>query len=131
MSADVNRALAIRFHACDINDYCNLMSSDFIGHDAMGHSWNRDFQVAGLVADLEAFSGLRDRIDDLLVDGERVAVRFTRSGLFVRKFESFAPTNREVNFDVLEILHIRDGLIAEAWCYNDDSTVARTLSGET
>jgi predicted ester cyclase len=131
MSTEQNRRIAERFHACDADDYAELMSPDFKGHDAMGHTWDREFGVAGLRSDLEAFSGLHDDVHDLIVEGDKVAVGFTRSGLFTAKFESFEPTHKHVKFDVMEILHIRDGQIREGWFYNDDGTVARALKGET
>jgi predicted ester cyclase len=131
MTVDHIRSLAQRYHACDPNDYADLITEDFEGHDGMGHTWKKKFQVDGLLADLQSFAGLHDVIHDTIVEGGKVAVRFTRSGTFVRKFEEYEPTNGSVNFDVIEILAFRDGKICEGWFYNDDSTVARTLRGET
>lgn len=130
MSIEKNKDIARRFHACDPDDYAALMSEDFVGHDAMGHDWDREFQIAGLQADLEAFTGLHDDIHDIVAEEGKVAVRFTRVGVFVAKFESFEPTNSEVCFDVMELMHLRDGKIVEVWDYNDDAKVARTLRGE-
>jgi predicted ester cyclase len=130
VSTEESKALAMRFHACDLGDYGNLLSEDFQGHDGMGHTWGRGFQIAGLVADLQSFSGFHDVIHDVVAEEGKVALRFTRSGRFVAKFENFEPTQQECSFEGLEILHVRDGKIVEAWDYNDDETVARTLRGE-
>jgi hypothetical protein len=63
------------------------MSEDFSGHDSLGHTWDREFQVAGLKADIESFTGLHDTIHDLVAADDVVAIRFTRSGVFEAKFE--------------------------------------------
>ena len=106
------------------------MSESFAGHDLLGHDWDREFQVAGLVDDLAAFEGLHDTIHDLVAEGDTVAVRFTRSGVFTSRYQDFEPTQAEVRFPVMEMMKIRDGRIVELWDYNDDSQVIRILRGE-
>lgn len=130
MSLDENRALARRFHSCSLDGYQELMSDDFAGHDILGHTWDRAFQVSGLAEDLASFEGLHDTIHDLVADGDRVAVRFTRSGVFTARYQIHEPTHREVHFAVMEILRVSRGRIAEAWDYNDDGQVIRILRGE-
>jgi predicted ester cyclase len=130
MSPDENKDLARRFHSCDLDGYRELMSDDFVGHDILGHTWDREFQVKGLEEDLASFEGLHDSIHDIVADEDRIAVRFTRSGVFSTRYQIYEPTNREVSFPVMEFLHISHGKIAEVWDYNDDGHVMRILRGE-
>ena len=134
MSIEENKALARRFHSCKLDGYRELMSKSFIGHDHLGHSWDRVSQVAGLEADISAFADLQDSIHDIIAEGDKVAVRFTRSGVFNSGYENehsaFDPTFDEVFFPVMELLRISEGLIMEGWFYNDDGQTERTLSGK-
>ena len=125
-----NIEIARRFHECILDGYGSLMSEDFTGHDILGHDWDREFQIRGLEEDIAAFDNLHDTIHDIFAEGDKVAVRFTRSGVFNHKFEKYEPTHREVNFEVMEIIHISNGKIVEIWCYNDDGQVDRILKGE-
>ena len=128
-SAD-NLEIARNFHSCVLDGYESLMSEDFIGHDILGHDWDREFQVKGLKEDITAFDNLHDMIHDIFTDGDKVALRFTRSGIFNQKFENYEPSHKTVNFKVMEIMHISEGKIVEIWCYNDDEQVDRILKGE-
>ena len=128
ISAD-NLEIARRFHSCTLDGYESLMSENFIGHANFGPPWNREFQVKGLREDIAAFDKLHDTIHDIFTDDNKVAVRFTRSGIFNRRFENYEPTHKEVYFDVMEIIHISEGKITEIWCYNDDGQIDRILRG--
>jgi predicted ester cyclase len=127
MSTEESRRVALLFHNCNLEEHKLLLSESFVGHDAMGHSFGSDFQIKGLEVDLKAFAGLHDEIHDVVSENDKVAIRFTRSGKFTKQFEDFTPTNNEVHFHVLEILHIKDGQVCEAWFYNDDGTIANEL----
>lgn len=134
MSIEENKELARRFHSCTLDGYRELMSESFIGHDHLGHSWDRASQIAGLEADISAFAGLQDTIHDIVAEGDRVAVRFARSGVFNSSYEdehsAFEPTYSEVFFPVMELLRISDGKIMEGWFYNDDGQTEKTLLGK-
>ena len=129
MSLQENKQLARRFHECKLDGYRELMSVDFTGHDAPGHTWDREFQVKGLAEDIASFEGLHDILHDVVAEGDTVVVRFTRSGVFKSKYQEFEPTNKEVHFPVMELIRIADGKIVEIWDYNDDSQVVRILEG--
>ncbi len=129
MSRKENEQLARRFHECNLGGYRELMSEDFVGHDILGHTWDREFQVAGLAEDIASFDGLHDVIHDVVADNDGAAVRFTRTGVFTTQYQDFEPTQREVRFPVMELLRISDGKIVEVWDYNDDSQVIRILKG--
>ena len=106
------------------------MSDNFVGHDILGHDWDREFQVKGLKEDIDAFDNLHDTVHDIFAEGDKVVIRFTRSGLFNHHFEKYEPTYREVNIKVMEIMHISEGKIVKIWDYSDDGQVDRILKGE-
>ena len=69
-SAD-NLELARKFHSCTLDDYASLMSDNFIGHDILGHDWDREFQIKGLKEDITAF----DKI--LIINMREQFIRFS------------------------------------------------------
>jgi predicted ester cyclase len=66
-----------------------------------------------------AFPGSQLTLDDEIVDGDRVAVRFTQRGSHVGEFMGIRPTGREVAMSGQTILHFRDGRVVECWSNSD------------
>ena len=54
-------------------------------------------------------------IDDLIVEGDKVVVRYTTTVTQVGEFMGFAPTNKEVSFTGVSIYRIVGGKIVEEW----------------
>ena len=130
MSLEENKALVRRFHDLNLADMDVILAPSFIGHDLGGHTWNRDEHKKFLAEDLASFADLHDAIHDIVAEGDYVVVRFTRSGIFRAKYQDYAPTNKTVNFPVMELIRIVNGKIVEIWDYNDNSQVIRALKGE-
>jgi predicted ester cyclase len=61
-----------------------------------------------------AFPDLVVTVDEMLAEGDRVAVQVTFAGTHLRTYEGFAPTYRESRFTDMQILRLRDGKIVEA-----------------
>lgn len=59
------------------------------------------------------------QIDDLLADGDRVAVRLTVTGTHEGELLGVAPTGRRISVGEVLILRIDDGLIVEDWVQVD------------
>lgn len=66
-----------------------------------------------------AFPDLRRNIEDLVAEGDKVAVRFTVTGTHKGEFQGIAPTGKQVSFTVMDILNITDGKITEEWATAD------------
>ena len=62
-----------------------------------------------------AFPDLHAEIHDQLVDGDKVVTRKTFHGTHKGEFMGIAPTGREVAFDVIDIVRVRDGFMVEHW----------------
>jgi steroid delta-isomerase-like uncharacterized protein len=68
-----------------------------------------------VLASRTAFPDQRVTVDDLLADGDRVAVRFTFRGTHRGDLLGFAPTGRRVEVHGVAIYRIAGGRIAEGW----------------
>ena len=67
------------------------------------------------------FPDLHFTADDLIAEGDLVAVRWTATG-------THAPTQRRVTFTGMDILRIREGKIVESWPSFDRLGIGQQLS---
>ena len=68
-----------------------------------------------VLASRTAFPDQRVEVDDLLAQGDRVAVRFTLRGTHLGELLELAPTGRRVTVPGVAIYRIAGGRIAEGW----------------
>lgn len=92
-----------------------LFAPDFIDHStptqATGYAGVREYFAAVRAG----FPDLRVTLEDMLVEGERVAVRTTWRGTHLGEYEGVAPTGKTVSRSLIQIFHFADDLIAEEW----------------
>jgi steroid delta-isomerase-like uncharacterized protein len=93
-----------------------LLAPDFVDHSPFpGVAPDRE-GVKRLFAALHvAFPDLRATIHDQLAEGDRVATRKTFRGTHRGEFLGISPTGRAVTFDVIDVVRIDKGRIAEHW----------------
>jgi predicted ester cyclase len=79
---------------------------------------------------LGAFPDLHTTVEDVLVEGDRAAARFTCRGRHPHPDLGVDPTGLPVEFDGIAITRWRDGQIVEGWNVVDFDRMARQLRGE-
>jgi ketosteroid isomerase-like protein len=62
-----------------------------------------------------AFPELEVTIDNMVAEGEMVAVQVTFEGAHEKPYESFPPTHRKSRFTDMQILRLVDGKIVESF----------------
>jgi predicted ester cyclase len=67
-----------------------------------------------------ALPGRRDRIDDVLAEGETVWMRFRVAGTHGGKLYGLAPTGKPVEVPEVGIMRFADGKWKEAWYFADE-----------
>jgi predicted ester cyclase len=77
-----------------------------------------------------AFPDLRISIEDIVAEGDRVAVRARWTGTHrgLLPMMPFPPTNRAVTFTGMVFWRIRDGRIVERWATIDRLTLQQQLA---
>ena len=106
-----------------------LLAADFIDHDPFpGLPPTRD-GVKLLFGHLRtAFPDLHVRIDEQIADEEKVVTRKTFAGTHSAEFMGVAATGRAVSWEVIDILTLRDGRIAEHRLAFDPTRLQRQLT---
>ena len=64
---------------------------------------------------LTGFPDVKHRIEDLVIEGDRVVTRWRGIGHHRGSYDGIAPTGREIDYTGITIFRIAEGRIAEAW----------------
>jgi predicted ester cyclase len=78
-----------------------------------------------------AFFDLHYTIEDMIVAGDKVMIRWTASGLHQREFDLYAPSGKRVTWSGTTIYRITNGQIVEAWIYQDEVNFLKQLGATT
>ena len=98
------------------------LAHELIGAEAIGHDSARPEPVTGPGGVIEAARGYRDAFPDLrltaeqvIADGDYVAVRWTARGTHRGDLFGIAPTGKETTVTGITIDRWQDGKIQESW----------------
>lgn len=121
MSLEANKALLRRMFeevipAGDPRAMRKIVAADFLDHDPMPGQpagvQGAEYVVSTMNA---AYPDLRFTVDDLLAEGDRVAMRWTLRGTHRGPFLGRPPTGRPVQLCATTIWRIKDGKVTERW----------------
>jgi steroid delta-isomerase-like uncharacterized protein len=120
-STEQNKVVARRFGQevwgrGDMQAADELLAEDLIEHNpAPGQAAGREGHKQVLQVWRAAFPDLTITVDDLLADGERVALRWTAHATHEGELMGMPATGRRVTLTGIDILRIVDGRIVERW----------------
>ncbi len=126
MSTEENKAIARRWND-EIYDKGSLVAIDelfatnFVWHYAPpGVAPDREGYKQENVTNLGAsFADVHCTIEDMVAEGDKVAVRWSWRGTHKGEYMGIAPTGKQVTITGIEILHIVGGKIVEEWSESD------------
>lgn len=105
-----------------------LLSSTFVNHTAPPNApTDADLMVQFIVGFHRSFSDIKVAIDDVLGEGDRVALRKTITATHTGEFMGKLSTGRKVVFNVIEVDILKDGRITDHWSKNDFMQVMQGL----
>ena len=128
MSDERVRAVLVRYYEEIWNqgrlEVCNeLIAPDYVNHSAPLHGLPAGpgglKQIVAAVR--RAFPDLHYTIEDIVLGGEKAALRTTLRGTHRGDLFGVAPTGRTVEVQELQIEHLRDGQIVAHWHLIDDT----------
>jgi predicted ester cyclase/ketosteroid isomerase-like protein len=135
MSTESNKELVRRFlegmwNYEKLESLAEFVTPDYAFHDSVGDLRGiREFR-SELAEELEAFSDVLVTIDDIVGEGDRVAVRYTSSYLHHGEFMHAYPTGALTVLRGVSIHRIVGGKIAESWDAYDRRALARHVGAE-
>ncbi|MGD2246348.1 MAG: ester cyclase [Candidatus Aminicenantes bacterium] len=121
MSTEENKALVRRYAeeafgkgSVAVSD--ELLSSDYVHHTLLpGITPDREGRKQ-LVSMLHAaFPDIRLTLEDMVAEGDKVAVRWTCSALHKGEYMGIAPTGKQVTWTGMSLHRVEGGKIVESW----------------
>jgi steroid delta-isomerase-like uncharacterized protein len=129
MSLSANKATAVRLFEEVINQEKKAVIDEIIAADVMVHD-----PFMGNAQGLEAFKALinifdtafphhRVRVEEVIADGDFVAVLHTHLATNTGPFLGMPPTGKSVVVPGIELFRIVDGKITEFWRKDEDANM--------
>jgi len=95
-----------------------FLASNFIGHNPEREIHREDMKES-FTRFYKAFPDYLWTIDDMVAEGDRVAVRMTGLGTHKGEYAGAAPTGKQVKLADIGIFRITGGKIVEDWAQRD------------
>jgi steroid delta-isomerase-like uncharacterized protein len=123
----VRREIGEFWNNGDLGAANEVIASDYVLHEAAEEIKGIDsFKV--FVKDFRtAFPNAHFDIDDVIVEGKKVVVRYTFRGKHDGNYCGIAPTNKEVKATGIRFSRMADGKIQETWNYLDKLSILTQL----
>lgn len=124
------RALYLRYIDAINNREFDRMHE--FAHDQLtfnGGPITREQYVEAMQGHLAAVDDFVWRLDDLVVEDDRVAARLTDTGVPSAEWLGLTPTVRSVEFTEYAFYRFRDGRFEDMWYLLDAQTIERQLAG--
>ena len=134
MSLDDNKALVRRFideifvqgrpEAVD-----ELLADDFVAHTWPSTGDPKD-DLKAAIARAQGPRGPAFTIEDMIAEGDRVAVRLTAAATQVGEFMGMPPSGKRYEIGEIHIFRLRDGKVVEHWHQFDQMGMMKQLGGD-
>jgi steroid delta-isomerase-like uncharacterized protein len=110
--------------AIDAQDYDRIragLSEDFVLHVVgMPEPFDREATFELMKAFYTAFPDLTHVVEDMIAEGDRVAVRLRFEGTHQGEFMGIPATGKKVSYAGVQMLTIVDGVCTENWALDDN-----------
>ena len=111
----------------DLDAIEDLYAEDAVEHTPMGDFSGREAIEDGFEMTRNAFSDYTVTVEDVVSEGDTVAVRLTERGTHDGEFAGIAPTGREFEHQTMAFLRMEDGKVAEWWVQPDNLGLMQQL----
>ena len=112
----------------DVEQLKQILSPDFISHFAgLPQPLNREQYLQVNHMARSAFSDLSRTVEDLIAEGDKVAVRITARGTHTGIYQGLTASGKKTEISGIAIRRIVDGKIVEEWVINDQLGLMQQL----
>jgi steroid delta-isomerase-like uncharacterized protein len=135
MDTEANQALVRRFIREAFQELRSdavdeLVADDFVSHTFPAADDGKAYLRQATERMAKVLSDIRFVIEDMIGEGDRVAVRLTASATLVGEFEGMAAAGKSYEIGEIHIFRIRDGKIVEHWHQYDAAGMMRQLGAK-
>ena len=132
MSIESNKEIARRLTRLldhdDKEQIMEILSADFVSHFAgVPQPLNREQYIQVNHMAKLAFNDLSRNVEDLVAEGDQVAVRITARGTHTGLFQGIPGTGKITKISGIAIRRILNGKIVEEWVVNDQLGLLQQL----
>ncbi len=133
MSAEESKAIVRRFWSVweegNIDLVDELLAPDYINHTPASPDQPTGPEgVKGVVAMFRsAIPDLRVVVEDMIAEGDKVAVRYTLEGTHEGELFGVPPTGRRLSIKSIAVERVSDGKIIEHWRVTDSLDMMQQL----
>jgi steroid delta-isomerase-like uncharacterized protein len=112
----------------DLGAFDRFCAADYAWHGMAGvevrglDAFKREVQLF-----FEAFPDIKVQVLDVIVEGDRAAVRYRESGTHLGDLAGVPPTKRAVTWDGVAIYRVENGLLVEEWTVSDRLTMLEAI----
>ena len=121
------RAIEEVWNKGNLDDLGAYFAADYVGHDTLFP--RRGLQQLREVIERyrKAITGIAYTVDEVLVDGDRIAARWTVKGRHTGELFGIQGTGRVLEMSGMSINRVVKGRLAEGWVFNDTLSLLRQL----
>jgi steroid delta-isomerase-like uncharacterized protein len=136
MGEDENKALVRRFveevfeklHVAAVDE---LVADEFVSHTWPSSGDGKADLKAATERMASALSDIDFSIDDMIAEGDRVAVRLTASATQTGEFMKMPPSGKRYSIGEIHIFRVSEGKISEHWHQLDAMGMMSQLKPDT
>lgn len=123
-TAEENKRIARRFPEDvatkgEIDVIDEICAEDVVDHSPFGEMRGREDLTEQIESLRTAFEGFSATVEDVVAEGDTVAMRVTLRGTHEGEFMGVEPTGREFEVGNMVFTRIEDGKIVERWVQPD------------
>ena len=96
-----------------------LVSEDFRHHAPFPTPQGREGFKQFLAQFRQAFPDVTSTTEDVIVDGDKAAIRYTARGTHRGDFMDIPPTGREIAVQGISVYRVADGKVTDEWAQPD------------
>ncbi|MCC7540197.1 MAG: ester cyclase [Deltaproteobacteria bacterium] len=104
------------------------LDASFVDHQPFpGHPGTRDGFKAGLAEMRAAFPDLRVNVEDVIEEGDKIALRVVMTGTQTGGFMGAPPSGRTIRVEGIDVVRVCAGKMVEHWGLMDTPTMLEQL----
>jgi len=123
-----NKAIVLEYHKVwnegnyeKLND---ILTDDFVCHYLTSIEWTGIEAAEKAITDWRTlFPDWQEEIVDIIQENDKVVTRYKATATHTRPYEGIDATGAKIEIYEVSIYRIKDGKIAEQWCFPDDPSI--------